>query len=587
MSNHPWIASYPAGLSWEEPSPPPFPLQSVLKVAAHRWPKRVAIDFYDQWLTYGQLYVLVRQTAQTLQAMGVGPNVNVALHLPNTPHFIIAFFGILFAGGRVVNLSPHSGLSELRAQIEDSDCRVLITADWLPTWPELPHIPEAATLEGIIVCRLQDFLPVEVVESLIKPAARHSSPLDNEMDFRRAIANNGVVQHHLGEKLEEGVAVIQYTGATTGEPKGAMLTHANFAAVIRILSRRAAGRRARPAHLGTESSSVAGTAAPGRDASLKSGSPEMRLPPNSAGRTVLCVLPLSHIYGLSCVMLPTLVAGNQLLLHLRFDAEHVLDDIAGKRVNSFAGVPTMFSSLASHERFRNADFSSVSSWGSGGAPLPTELRERIETITQRSLAEGYALTETTGLGTLPLSFGEAQRAGQVGLPAPLTVIEVVDLQTGLQTLPPGEIGEICISGPQVMRGYWNRPDENREAFRGGRFHTGDVGFIDANGVLTLTDRKKQLLLVGAHNVYPATIERAIQAHPDVMEVAVIGMPDPHFGQVPKAIIALKPSRTPFTHRELCAFLAKRLASYELPAAIEFRAALPKTAAGKLTKRDLI
>jgi long-chain acyl-CoA synthetase len=590
MAGHqPWIANYPAGLSWDEPLPPPFPLHSVLTAAADRWPKRIAIDFYDQLLTFRQLLGLAARTAKGLQAIGVGPNVNVALHLPNTPHFVIGFFGILLAGGRVVNLNPHGGLHELQSQLADTDARVLITADWLRTCSELPNIAATAALKAIVICRMRDFLPPELAASLVKTPTQRSGPLAIELDFRRLIANDGTFLRQRKGKLEETIAVIQHTGATTGEPKGAMLTHANFAAVIHILGRCADLRRSAP-HLtmpSTRESSPQGAASPGSSAGFKRDGSRGALPAEVSGRKVLCVLPLSHIYGLGAIMLPTLAAANELVLHLRFDVEHVLNDISGKRVSSFAGVPTMFSSLINHARFRDADLSSIASWSTGGAPLPAVLREQIETTSNGALAEGYALTETTGLGTLPLYGRRAPRAGEVGLPAPLTLIEVVDLQTGLKVLPIGEVGEICISGPQVMQGYWNRPDENREAFRGGRFHTGDVGFIDANGVVTLTDRKKQMLLIGAHNVYPANIERAIHAHADVAEVAVIGVHDPHFGQVPKAIIALKPGSRPFTHGELCGFLAKRLASYELPAAIEFRAELPKTAAGKVAKRDLI
>ena len=592
MSGPPWIASYPTRLPWQEALPPPFELHGLLKTAARRWPTRIAIDFYDQLLTYRHLYALAGQTAKGLQALGVGPDVNVALHLPNTPHFVSCFFGILLAGGRVVSLNPLGGLNELRSQLADSDARILITADWLRTYAELSHIEAAAALKSIVVCRLQDFLPSDLAASLVKTSTKRPAPLANELDFRQvAVANDGIVAPRPRRKPEETVAVIQYTGATTGEPKGAMLTHANFAAVIHVVSRWShwSGGRSRPTRLETSSGrarSIAAAAGSGPSAKSADSDPGERPPADPGGRKVLCALPLSHIYGLTS-MLMTLAAGNELVLHLRFDAEQVLDDIAAKGVSSFSGVPTMFSALLDHARFRDTDLSSIASWGSGGAPLPAELRERLETTTNRSLTEGYGLTETTGLATLPIYPADGPRNGQVGLPAPLTLIEVVDLQTGLEVLPTGEVGEICVSGPQVMLGYWNRPDENREAFRGGRFHTGDVGFIDANGVVTLTDRKKHLLLVGAHNVYPANIERAIHAHPDVMDVAVIGVPDPHFGQVPKAIVVLRPGANPFTHGELCAFLAKRLASYELPATLEFRAELPKTAIGKLAKRDLV
>jgi len=614
MSGQPWEKYYPAGLSWQDPLPPPFSLCGILKTSSERWPKRTAIEFYGAEFNYRVLFGLAARASKGLQQIGVGPDVNVALHLPNTPHFVTCFFGTLLAGGRVVNCNPSAGLDELRSQLRDSGAKVLVTADWLPSFPDLGRLDEVNALDAVVKCRLTDFLAPELAEKLVRSSSQPKPSLVKEVDFRRVISNDGARYAHPRGRHEEDVVVLQYTGATTGEPKGAMLTTANLSAAIQIFSqlkrahRRAAAvkaagapgpdrmatSRATVAPAGSATAAAAGTNAAANAAANPGATTAPSIPAAApapapaaapaAARRVLVAVPLCHIFGLN-VMLTALSTGNELLLHLRFDAGQVIADIASKRVNKFAGVPTMLSSLANHAAFGDADLSSLASWGSGGAPLPAEVRKQLETTSERRLADAYGLTETTGLATLPIG-GHAWKPGQVGVPVPMTLVEIVDLDSGMQLLPAGEVGEICVTGPQVMRGYWNRPEETRHAFRGGRFHTGDIGFMDADGIVTLTGRKKEMLLIGGHNVYPRNVERAIHEHPAVLDVAVIGIPDRNFGQVVKAFIVLKAGCEPFTQGALCAFLGKRLASYELPAALEFRPELPRTAIGKLSKRSL-
>jgi long-chain acyl-CoA synthetase len=555
-----WERHYPAGLSWSDPLPPAFALEGVLVYAAHVWPQRTAIDFYDRRISYKELWDLVRNAAYGLQSLGVGPGVHVALHLQNSPHFIVFFFATLLAGGRVVSFNPLCGLTELDEKLEDSEARILVTADWQPSFPDLHQLRRLGNIDCVVVCRLKDFIVPTLAAQLAKPLVRRERTGRKEMDFIRLLMNDGLVVRHPRGDLTQEVAVLQYTGGTTGEPKGAMLTHANFAAVMNILARTAAAAQPGMAALPAELAPV---------------------------QRVLGVLPLFHIYGLNSIMLPTLAAGNELVLHIRFEAGRVLADITRKRINAFSAVPAMHLALASHPDFSTTDFTSLLAVGSGGAPLPLAVREQFELSTERILGEGYALTETTGLGTLPLLAARVARAGQVGLPAPRTLVEVVDLETGLNVLPPGETGEICFTGPQVMQGYWKRAQENQEVFRGGRFHTGDIGYIDAEGGVVLSERKKDMILVSGQNVYPGNIERAIYEHPDVMEVAVVGVASSQFGQVAKAFVVLKPQRPAFTYRELCTFLTKRLASYEIPMALEFRDALPKTPIGKIAKHQLV
>ena len=264
----------------------------------------------------------------------------------------------------------------------------------------------------------------------------------------------------------------------------------------------------------------------------------------------------------------------------------MLADIARKKITAFPAVPTMYTALVNHPKVKDFDLSSVSTWGSGGAPLPLEVQQRFEALTGICPKEGYGLTEVAPLGTLQIKDAPV-RQGSVGVPAPHTILDVVDLATGTKVLSAGEKGEICFRGPQVMKGYWKKPEETADAFRGGRFHTGDIGYLDQDGFVTLVDRKKDMILSGGFNVFPRNIEEAIYEHPGVAEVTVIGIPDPYRGQSAKAFIALKPGQAPFAIDELKAFLADKLAKYEMPTEMEIRASLPKTPVGKLSKKELV
>jgi long-chain acyl-CoA synthetase len=549
MVRHLWESSYPAGVEWDAPLPPPVPLETLPETSAAKWPDRICLDFYDRTLTFRELSELTARAARGLQSLGVGPGVNVGLHLPNCPQFVICFFAVLMAGGRVVNFSPLAAQRELKHQLEDSEAQVMITLGLPMLYPQIAALKGIGELESVVVCSIENFLPAESARAFGAAGERRPGP-GREIDFAELIANDGRFTRHSHAPLEDEVAVLQYTGGTTGAPKGAMLTHANFCAVINIYN-------------------------------LWTG-----YQPTVEVETVLAVLPLFHIFGLSFIMLLAIADGHRIVLHIRFDPERVLRDITGKRITVVPAVPTMYTALVNHPKAAECDLSSVWAWSSGGAPLPMEILQRFEAMTGHSPREGYGLTETAPLGTLQLLEGPS-RPGTVGLPAPHTVIEVVDLETGTTELPIGERGEICFRGPQVMKGYWHNPDATAEAFRGGRFHTGDIGFIDSEGFVTLVDRKKDMILSGGYNVFPRNIEEAIYEHPSVAEVTVIGIPDDYRGQSAKAFIALKPGSTPFGLEELKAFLADKLAKYEMPTALEFRAALPKTPVGKLSKKELI
>jgi long-chain acyl-CoA synthetase len=544
-----WEKSYPPGVVWDAPLPPPVALESLLETAAAKWPKRTAIDFYDRAISYREYYELAARAAKGLQAAGVGPGVHVGLHLPNTPHFAIAFFAVLMAGGRVVNFSPLLAPRELANQIADGETKVMITLGLPMLYPQIAALKGTAKFDTLVVCSIADFLPAPVAAAF-GPAAERIGGAGREIDFAALIDNDGAYTRHPRGPVEDDIAVLQYTGGTTGSPKGAMLTHANFCAVIGIYS-------------------------------YWNG-----FGPDEPPEKALGVLPLFHIYGLTFVMLLAASTGSQVVLHIKFDADRVLADIARKQITVFPGVPTMYTALVNHPKVKEFDLSSVTLWGSGGAPLPLEVQQRFEALARSAPREGYGLTETAPLGTLQRQDIPA-RQGSVGLPPPHTVLDIVDLETGTNVLPAGERGEICFTGPQVTKGYWKKPAETAEAFRGGRFHTGDIGYLDADGYLTIVDRKKDMILCGGFNVFPRNIEEAIYEHPGVAEVTVIGIPDPYRGQSAKAFIALKPGQAPFGIDELKAFLADKLAKYEMPTEMEIRSSLPKTAVGKLSKKELV
>ncbi len=356
---------------------------------------------------------------------------------------------------------------------------------------------------------------------------------------------------HWPEISPDDVALLQYTGGTTGLPKGAMLSHANLTSAVSVYE-----VWGRPA----------------------------RLERNTIER-VICVLPLFHIYALTVVMLSAIRVGNLISLHQRFDVEAVMHDIEVKRATAFPGVPTMWIAIASLPDLDKRDMSSLVSCGSGGAPLPVEVAKIFERKTSMKLKSGWGMTETCSPGTGHPKEGP-EKPGSIGVMLPGIEIDVVALDDSSKVLPPGEVGEIRIRGPNVTKGYWGRPQETADVFVGDRFLTGDIGYMDADGYLFLVDRKKDMIISGGFNVYPQMIEQAIYEHASVQEVIVIGVPDGYRGEAAKAFIKLRAGANAFTLDELKAFLSGKLGRHEIPAALEFVDELPRTPVGKLSRHEL-
>ncbi len=348
--------------------------------------------------------------------------------------------------------------------------------------------------------------------------------------------------------------MLQYTGGTTGLAKGAMLTHANLSAA------------AEQFYITTQ------------------GTPPLL---TEGQERILVVLPLFHIYALSVCLLLGVRLGAQLVLHARFDLDAVMADLQDKRISVFPGVPTMYTAVAHHAKASQMDLRSLKFCGSGGAPLPAEVAQRFFALTGCKLNEGWGMTETSPAGTFTPVHG-LRKAGSCGMPVPGVTLSLRALDDPAKEVAVGEPGELCIKGPNVMQGYWNAPEANQSAFTAdGFFRSGDVARMDADGCFTIVDRTKDMLLCGGYNVYPRVIEEALHEHPSVFEACVIGIPDEYRGQSPKAFVALKPGAAPFTLEELKAFLGQRLGKHEMVQALEIRDSLPKTAVGKLSKKELI
>jgi long-chain acyl-CoA synthetase len=552
----PWLHSYPDGVQWDIQIDP-APVQDILDRTAATWPDKPALDFMGRRMHYGELLAQVHRAAKGLQRLGVKPGVHVGLYLPNTPHYVIAFFAVLKAGGTVVNYSPLDAAKVLEHKIEDSRTDFLFTLDMASLYPQMAAMLGRTRLKKLIVGTMAEMAPASAGLEARMKAAGQIAEVDwdgRHLRWQDLLDNDGDHTPHAAGDFREALAVLQYTGGTTGLPKGAMLTHANL-------------RAACEQYL----------------ASVNSRPPVLL----EGQERFLAVLPPFHIYALSVNMLLGIRLAAELILHVRFDAEAALKDIAEKKVTSFCGVPTMFTALIGHPDTPKYDLRSLRYCGSGGAPLPLEVAQRYLEVTGCPLNEGWGMTETSPTGTFTPVYG-MRKAGSCGIPLPRIDIRMLSLDDPSRYVGPGEKGELCIMGPNVMKGYWNQPAATAHVTTfDGMMRTGDVAYMDNDGFVFIVDRCKDMLLCSGYNVYPRVLEEAIYQHPAVAEVGVIGIPDEYRGQSPKAFVQLRAGAQPFTLQELQAFLKDRLGKHEMVQALEICDALPKTPVGKLSKKDLI
>jgi long-chain acyl-CoA synthetase len=548
---YPWVKSYPAGVQWEQTFTPKS-VPDMLAASVSRHGSRTCTNFLGKTLTYSEIGKLVERTAAGLQKLGVGKGTKVGLFMPNCPTFIIYYYAILKAGGTVVNYNPLYSIDELTFQVRDSETELMVTLDLKVLFGKIEALMQAGVLKRTIVASFAALLPpAKSVLFRLFRGKELASTTRSSVSSR--IVNDADVPTEASSLRapvidpNEDTAVLQYTGGTTGTPKGAMLTHANIS-------------------INCQQGAAWAT-------NLESGK-----------ERALAALPFFHVFAMTTVMNFALQEGSEIVVMPRFVLDDAMKLIDKTKPTVMPGVPTMFIAMLNHSKLKSFDLSSLKYCVSGGAPLPVEVKERFEALTGCKIVEGYGLTEASPSVTCNPVEGPT-KAGSIGQPLPGTIVSLRDLADPSKEVALGEKGEICVKGPQVMKGYWKRPEETANQFVGDFLRTGDVATMDADGFIYIVDRIKDLIICSGYNVYPRNIEEAIHSHPAVEEVTVIGIKDEYRGEAPKAFIKLKAGEA-VTQADIVKHLESRLSKIEMPKEIEFRAELPKTMIGELSKKEL-
>jgi len=548
---HAWLKAYPEGVDWNT-ALEPAPIFELMDAAAAESPNRPCATFLGRTQTYAEIGALVDKAAAGLQQLGVIKGTKVGLFLPNTPTYVIYYFAILKAGGVVVNYNPLYSIEELTFQVKDSGTELMVTLDLKVLFDKVEKLIADDVLKGAVVCSFPALLPAAkaVLFKLFKAkelARPHSSAVRDRLRLESEVLAHAQALEPVQIDPERDLAVIQYTGGTTGTPKGAMLTHANiYTNVLQI----------------------------------GAWAPDLVY----AQEKSLAALPFFHVFAMTVVLNLGVRFASELYLMPRFVLNDALDLIHRHRLTVLAGVPTLFNAILNHPRIKDYDLTCLKFCLSGGAPLPSEVKDGFDAATGCSLVEGYGLSEASPVATCNPLTGPTPR-GSIGLPLPGTIVTLRDLTDPAREVPRGERGEICIIGPQVMQGYWNRPAETAAQFAGEALRTGDVGVMDENGFIFIVDRIKDLIICSGYNVYPRRVEDALYEHPAVEEAIVIGVSDKYRGEAPKAFVKLKSGQSA-TRDDLMRHLEVKLSKLEMPADIEFRDTLPKTMIGKLSKKEL-
>jgi long-chain acyl-CoA synthetase len=548
---YPWLRAYPKDVDWFQKLVPTT-MGQLLDASVAKHGRKPCTNFLGKRLTYQEIGQLVDRTAAGLQRLGVGRGSKVGLFMPNCPTFIVYYFATLKAGGTVVNYNPLYTLEELTFQVRDSETDFMVTLDLKVLFDKIEALLKAATLKRAIVASFPALLPPakSVLFKLFK--SKELTDLAKSPVAAQVVADATVVEGDgaLAKPpidASNDVAVLQYTGGTTGTPKGAMLTHANIS-------------------VNCQQGAAWAT-------NLRSGQ-----------ERTLAALPFFHVFAMTAVMNFAIQEGAEIVIMPRFVLNEALKLIDKTKPTVMPGVPTMFIAMLNHPKLRTFDLSSLKYCVSGGAPLPVDVKERFEQVTGCKVVEGYGLSEASPSVTCNPVEGPVKH-GSIGQPLPGTVVSLRDLADPTKEVARGDKGEICVKGPQVMKGYWKRPAETADQFVGEFLRTGDVGVMDEEGFIFIVDRIKDLIISSGYNVYPRRIEEAIYDYPAVEEVTVIGIKDAYRGEAPKAFIKLKAGQ-PATEADIRKHLEAKLSKIEMPAQIEFRESLPKTIIGKLSKKEL-
>jgi long-chain acyl-CoA synthetase len=524
-----WMAQYPDSIS-STISNPEKNLVEILQETTSKYPVNNALSFFGRKITYRQLLGLSQGFTSALQQNQVQKGDRVALMLPNCPQYVISYYGTLGAGAIVTQVNPMSVERELEYILNDSGAETIVIMDAF--YPRVKSVQPRTNLKNIIVVSLQpsgqDFTPDRSFEQFLATGNGQITPVNIE--------------------LEHDIAVLQYTGGTTGRSKGAMLTHRNI--VANVLQ------------------------------SYEFFKHEFEL----GKERCLTVIPLFHVFGMTACMNLTIFTGGESIMLPRFEIEEVLNTIKNEQPTTFPGVPTMYVAITNHPRAEEYGINSIKTCNSGSAPMPVELLREFERKTGAKILEGYGLSEASPTTHCNPPFAD-RKPGSVGIGMPSTQYKIVEVASGLEEVPVGELGEVIIKGPQIMKGYWNMPEESANTLRDGWLYTGDIAKVDEDGYLYIVDRKKDLIIASGFNIYPRDIEEVLYEHPAIQEAVVIGVPDPYRGEDVKAFVVLKAGKT-VNEEEVIQYCKQNMAAYKVPRSVEFRDQLPKTQVGKILRRAL-
>lgn len=545
----PWLKFWPERVP-QSIKYPKVPLFQLLVNVAEQYPEHTAIIFYDRKMSYRELNELSDRFANALYNLGVTKGDVVALYLPNIPQYVIAYYGALKTGATITAINPLYKEREVQHQLEDSEAKVFVVLDIL--YPVFRKVWEKTKVKHIAVTNIKEYMPSfkAFLGSLLGKIPSYKVKKETNVHFFQELLRRYPPEPPKVEiNPKDDLAVLQYTGGTTGVPKGAMLTHFNLLSNAMMCNKWLRSEPAKDIHL--------------------------------------TLLPLYHIYGMTTVMNAAISLAGTMVMLPKFDPVEILKVIQKYRVTIFCGVPTIYAILTSHPDIGKYDLSSIKFCISGSAPLPPEVQKKFMELTRGVLVEGYGLSESSPVTHCnPLDpTMKTVKIGSIGLPWPDTDAKIVDLETGRKTLKPEEVGELAVKGPQVMKGYWKMPEDTKQVLRRGWLYTGDIGKMDEDGYFHITDRKKDIIKCKGYSVYPRELEDVLYEHPAVKLCGVIGKPAPETGEIPKAFIVLKEGTT-VTEEEIINFVKERVASYKRIREVEFRNELPMTPVGKVLRRIL-
>ena len=548
-TDRPWVKFYERDVP-ESLTYPDLTLGNVLGQTASKYPDNTALVFYGRKISYTELDALVNRFAHALTGLGVKKGDRVALMLPNIPQMVIAYYGTLRLGAIAVATNPLYKAHELEVQLKDSGAETLVAVDMF--YPVISPVLPRTAVKHLILCGIKDYLPFPLnllypIKARIEKQWVRVKRVPPIHDFL-SLLNEAQATPVNSRVSPDDTAILQYTGGTTGTPKGAVLTHRNLVA-------NAVHNRVW----------------------LTNG--------KEGEERILAVIPFFHVYGMTTAMNLGVLLGAELILLPKFHTKEVLHFINKYRPTIFPGIQAMYMAIGNYPKIHKYDLTSIKAAISGAGPLMREVQERFEQLTKARIVEGYGLSEASPVTHCNPIFGK-RKLGSIGLPFPDMDAKIVDLETGEKELPVGEAGELVVKGPQVMKGYWNKPEETARTLRGGWLHTGDIATRDEEGYFFIVDRIKDMIKTVGENVYPREVEEVLFTHPKVKDAVVVGLPHEAFmGEKIKAYIVLKEGETA-TAEEIIGFCREQLSKFKVPKEIEFRDQLPKTLVGKVLRRVL-